>query len=242
MSSQRQPASLPPRAALLLDLDGTLLDLAATPDAVRVPPGLAAALLALRARLDDALAIVTGRPVAQVDALLPGVPYAVAGEHGGAIRFAPAAAEERVTLPPLPPAWLDAAAALVAAYPGTLLEQKTRGFAVHYRLAPTAGPALERALAALLEGQITHRLLTAHMAFEVRPRGADKGTAVGALLARAPFAGRVPVFIGDDVTDEDAIRVAAARGGLGLRVAEAFGDAAGVRAWLGRLIAAVPAA
>ncbi len=237
MPAPPPPPSLPPGAALLLDLDGTLLDLAATPDGVRVPEGLPATLLALRGRLGDALAIVTGRPVAQVDALLPGVPYAVAGEHGGAIRFAPAAEEERVALPPLPPSWREAAAALVAAHPGTLLEEKARGFAVHYRLAPGAGPALERALAALLDGQATHRLLPAHMALEVRPRGADKGTAVTALLARAPFAGRRPVYIGDDVTDEDAIRVAGARGGLGLRVAEAFGDAAGVRAWLGRLTA-----
>jgi trehalose 6-phosphate phosphatase len=226
---------LPPGAALLLDLDGTLLDIAPTPDAVRVPSGLPETLRRLREQLDGALAIITGRPVEQVDALLPGVPYAVAGEHGGAIRFAPSAAVERAALPPLPAGWLSAAAALVAAHPGTLLEEKARGFALHYRLAPEAGLALERGLRKLLGGQETHRLLPAHMAFEVRPRGADKGTAVAAVLARAPFAGRMPVYVGDDVTDEDAIRAAEARGGVGLRVAEAFGDAAGVRAWLARL-------
>lgn len=244
MSSQPQarlPAVLPPRAALLLDLDGTLLDIAPTPDAVRVPPGLADALIRLRTALDEALAIVTGRPPEQVDALLPGVPYAVAGEHGGAMRFAPDEAIRRAPLPQPPADWLEAAAALVAAHPGTLLERKQHGFAVHYRLAPSAGSAVGQGLRALLEGQQTHVLLPAHMAFEVKPRGADKGLAVGALMARTPFAGRVPVYIGDDVTDEDGIRVAQAAGGMGLRVAEAFGDAAGVRAWLAQL-AGAPAA
>ena len=110
---------LPDRPALLLDLDGTLLDIAPTPDAVVVPAGLRADLARLRAVLDDALAIVTGRAVEQVEALLPGVAYAVAGEHGGAIRFAPGAALTRADLPPLPPAWLEAAQRLVAMHPGT---------------------------------------------------------------------------------------------------------------------------
>jgi trehalose 6-phosphate phosphatase len=226
---------LPDRAALLLDLDGTLLDIAATPEAVAVPPVLPADLRRLRERLDDALAIVTGRPVAQVDVLLPGIAYAVAGEHGGAIRFAPGAALTRADLPELPATWLRQAAALVARLPGTRLETKARGFALHYRQAPDAGAALSAGLGAILGDQATHRLLPAHMAWEVKPLGADKGTAVAALMAHPPFAGRVPVYIGDDVTDEDGMRVARAAGGLGLRVDAVFGDAAGVRAWLHRI-------
>ncbi|MFN7001206.1 MAG: trehalose-phosphatase [Elioraea tepidiphila] len=74
------------------------------------------------------------------------------------------------------------------------------------------------------------------MAWEVKPRAADKGTAVAALMARAPFRGRMPVFIGDDVTDEAAIAAAERHGGVGLRVEESFGDPAGVRAWLARLL------
>ncbi len=231
-------AALPHDAALFLDLDGTLLDIAPTPDAVRVPARLTDNLRRLRARLGEALAIVSGRPAEQVDALLPGTAYAVAGEHGGAVRFAPGAPVERAPLPLPPPEWLAAAAALAAAHPGALLERKARGFVLHYRLAPAAGAALERGLLALLGAQRTHLVLPAHMAFEVTPRGADKGSAVAALLERAPFAGRVPVYVGDDVTDEDAIRVVRARGGTGLRVAEAFGDAAGVRAWLAGLAGA----
>ncbi len=226
---------LPANAALLLDLDGTLLDIAATPGAVAVAPGLPEDLLRIRAVLGDALAIVTGRPVAQVEALLPGIAYAVAGEHGGAIRFAPGGAEDRVALPPLPEGWQDAAAELIAQHPGALLETKARGFALHYRLAPDAGAAIEAGLRAILGNQTTHRVLPALMAYEVKPRGADKATAVAALMARAPFAGRVPVYIGDDVTDEDGMRAARALGGVGWRVQDVFGDAAGVRAWLATL-------
>lgn len=227
---------LPGRAALLLDLDGTLLDIAATPEAVVVPPALPSTLRRIRAGLADALAIVTGRPVEQVDHFLPDVAYAVAGEHGGAIRFAPDAPLTRVDLPALPGVWLERAATLVASFPGALLERKARGFALHYRLAPSAGPALGEGLRELLGDQTTHRILAAHMAWEVKPLGADKGTAVASLMARPPFVGRVPVYVGDDVTDEDGMRVARAVGGLGLRVDEFFGDAAGVRAWLHRLV------
>ena len=104
----------PPDAALMLDLDGTLLDIAATPDAVRVAPGLAAALGRLRDTLGGALAVVTGRPIEQVDALLPGVPYAVAGEHGGAIRHAPGLPVVRALLPDPPAGWAVAAARIVS--------------------------------------------------------------------------------------------------------------------------------
>ncbi len=229
---------LPPRAALLLDLDGTLLDIAPRPDLVVVPPGLIASLEALRRCLGDAVAVVTGRPVEQVDALLGTAVFAVAGEHGGALRHAPGEALVRPALASAPASWLDAAARVAAAHPGVLLERKTHGFVLHYRLAPEAGPALRGALEALLApAGAGFALLAARMAWEVRPRGADKGSAVRALLARAPFAGRAPVFVGDDVTDEDGIAAAAALGGTGLRVPEAFGDAAGVRRWLAALTA-----
>ena len=224
----------PPDAALMLDLDGTLLDIAATPDAVRVAPGLAAALGRLRDALGGALAVVTGRPIEQVDALLPGVPYAVAGEHGGAIRHAPGAAVVRALLPDPPAGWAVEAARIVAAHPGAMLEQKQRGFVLHYRARPEVGPALREALVALMAAEgAGFQIMPALMAWEVRPRGADKGSAVQSLSAEPPFFGRRPVFIGDDVTDEDGMAAARALGGAGLRVDEWFGTAAGVRAWLG---------
>lgn len=225
---------LPDTAALLLDLDGTLIDLAATPDAVVVPPDLPGDLIALRDRLGGALAIVTGRPIEAVDRLLPDVATAIAGEHGGVIRHSQDGPPERAPSQPVPQAWLDHADRLTAAFPGSLVERKARGYVLHYRQAPEAGPVFEEALKATLAGWPHHRLIRAHMAWEIKPVGIDKGTAVAALMQRPPFAGRMPVFIGDDVTDEDGIREAIARGGLGLRVAESFGTASGVRGWVKR--------
>jgi trehalose 6-phosphate phosphatase len=221
---------LPRDAALFLDMDGTLIDLAATPDAVIVPSGLTALLHDLRDRLGDALAIVSGRPVAQVDALLGDAPYAVAGEHGAAIRHAPGAAPERATLPDLPHSAYAAAEAAIAAHPGTLLERKAHGLVLHYRQAPAAAAALRATAETLATAGFT--LLESAMAWEIKPLGTNKGSAVEALMACPPFHARTPVFIGDDVTDEDGIRAARTLGGLGYRVPEVFGGPAEVRAWL----------
>ncbi len=227
-------AVLPPfrTAALLLDLDGTLLDLAPTPDSVVVPPGLTDSLRIIRGQLDNALAIVTGRTIETIDSLLGDAPFAVAGEHGGAVRPHPGATVERPTGQAPPQDWLDAGAALEAAYPGSMFEQKPRGFGLHFRLAPDAGPAIHAVMAGLIAGSSAFELLQGHMMWEIRPRGVDKGDAVAQLMRHAPFQGRVPIVIGDDVTDEDGMRVARAMGGIGLRVQDVFGDAAGVRAWL----------
>ncbi len=225
---------LPPfhRAALLLDMDGTLIDLAATPDAVVVPPGLTATLARLRDSLGGALAIVSGRPVDTVDRLLGDAPGAVAGEHGGAIRHRTGEAIERPDLPSAPESWLQAAEAAVSRYPGALLERKARGFALHFRQAQAAGDEFHALLAGLVNSRPGFELHPAHMLWEVRPLGADKGKAVIALMQRPPFAGRLPVFIGDDVTDEDGMREARNHGGAGYRVDAVFRDPDGVRAWL----------
>ena len=229
--------TLPPFAetALLLDLDGTLLDFAPTPDSVVVPPGLPPTLSRLCGELDGALAIVTGRPVDQIDALLPGIIPAVAGEHGGALRPALGAALQRADLPAAPPELVGGAEALAAGTPGVLVEYKARGFVLHYRLAPEAGPILHGGLAELMQGWTAQfQLLAAHMAWEVRPRGADKGRAVEAIMALPGFSHRRPVFIGDDVTDEDGMVVARRMGGAGLFVPTVFGTARAVRQWLDR--------
>lgn len=227
---------LPPfdRAALLLDMDGTLIDMAPTPDSVVVPPDLPATIAALRDALGGALAIVTGRPIETVDRLFGFAPGAVAGEHGGAIRFAPDAPVERPDLPAPPPEWLDAAGALARSFPGALLERKARGFALHYRQAPEAGPVFKAALSAMVGPDPAFHMLPAHMLWEVRPVGADKGGATAALMQRPPFSGRLPVFIGDDVTDEDGMKRARELGGAGYRVDAVFGDPEGVRTWLRR--------
>lgn len=236
---------LPPlgRLALLLDLDGTLIDLAERPDAVRVPPGLTAMLGRLSGRLGGALAVVSGRVVEQVASLLAGLDLAIAGEHGAALRWAGAGTIERPNLPLVPTRWRQMAARIAAQHAGVLFEEKPHGFVLHYRGAPEAGPALASALAEVLDGEAADFLLSpSAMAWEVRPRGVSKADAVRALLAEPPFAGRVPVFVGDDTTDEDGIRAAREAGGYGFRVAETFCDAAGVRAWLAWLADAPGAA
>lgn len=225
----------PCEAALLLDVDGTLLDLAPTPDTVMVPPDLPAILQRLRAALGGALAVVSGRPIEQVDRLLDGAPYAVAGEHGAAIRHSPGGPILRPALPDPPAEWILRAADIIQSHPGTLLEQKLRGFVFHYRLSPQAGPALREAALALIAPQADRfQVLEASMAWEVRPRGVDKGVAVEALCAEGPFAGRRPIFIGDDVTDEDGIRAAGVFRGVGLLVPRTFGTPDRVRSWLRR--------
>ena len=227
---------LPPfsQAALLLDMDGTLIDIAPTPDAVVVPRGVTETLHRLRDRLGGAIAIVTGRTADVVDRLLGDRAFAVGAEHGGTVRRLPGAPLERADehLTPPPDTWIAAARRLVDAHPGALMERKALGFTVHYRAVPEAGPLFRDALSAMLAGSPTFELLAGKLVWEVRPHGVDKGTAVRALMAGPPFAGRLPLFIGDDVTDEDGMRVARAMGGAGLQVAPAFGSAGGVRAWL----------
>jgi trehalose 6-phosphate phosphatase len=223
-------------AALFLDFDGTLVEIAPTPDTVQVQPGLPDLLRRLAAGLDGALAIVSGRPLRDLDHFLP-VPIAKAGDHGATLRPVPGQPPESPDLPHAPAAWRERAAALVERFPGTLIEDKEHGFVVHYRLAPAAGPVAKTLLDGLLAeapGGGAFTLLEARMAWEVRPRGASKGTAVRALMKRAPFAGRRPVFIGDDVTDEEGMAAAREFGGLGLRLQDAFGEPEALRGWLAR--------
>ncbi|MGH7122461.1 MAG: trehalose-phosphatase [Acetobacteraceae bacterium] len=230
---------LPPlgRLALLLDIDGTLLELAPAPSEVLVPPDLPDLLHDLAARLDGALALISGRRIEEIDALFPGLGIAVAGEHGAALRRAPDRPVERLELPRVPPILRAAARELAAAYPGVLLEEKPSGFVLHFRRAEAAGRALGAALDSMIGGSGAGFVVApAIMAWEVRPAGVDKGAAVHALLERAPYAGRIPLFVGDDATDDDAIRAARALGGFGFQVGSTFGTAASVRVWLRSLM------
>lgn len=235
------PADILANAALFLDFDGTLVDIAETPGAVTLPDDLPGHLIALTFRLDGALAIVTGRPLESLDAVLAPLRLPAAGEHGAVLRPAPDVPAQRVTLPSIPDAWRDTVERLAAAHPGAIAEQKHAGFVLHYRAVPDAGPALRDGIAALLGTTTEFALMPAAMAWEVKARGIDKGTAVQALMQSAPFRGRTPIFIGDDHTDEDGMAACRALGGHGFRVQEAFGDAAGVRAWLARLTQEVSA-
>lgn len=222
--------------ALFLDLDGTLLDIAPTPDSVRVPAGLIETLADLRQRLGGALAIVTGRARDTVDGLL--APLAPAGGfgHGAELRDAGGRVVEIPALPAVPAGWVARLLRQSADWQGVVLERKPHGLALHYRNAPTRREDVFDALVALLaEDDGGFELLPAQMAFEIRPRLANKGRAVEALMDAAPFRGRRPIFVGDDVTDEAGMDAARRQGGLGLRVGRDFpGGPREVRAWIAR--------
>jgi trehalose 6-phosphate phosphatase len=225
------------RAALFLDFDGTLVEIAERPDAIRVAPALPGLLQRLGDGLAGALAIISGRPLRDLDHYLP-VPIAKAGDHGASLRPDPFGPPESPDLPHPPAAWRVQADALVRRHPGALIEDKAHGFVFHYRQAPAAGPEAVALLTRLVaEDPAAFDLLEARMAWEVRPRGPSKATAVRALMARPPFAGRVPVFIGDDVTDEEGMEACRSLGGQGWQLEEAFGSPAVLRDWLARAIA-----
>lgn len=229
------PAFPPSDAAFMLDFDGSLVEIAPTPDAVEVPPSLIETLAALRAKCGGALAVITGRPIDQIDHFLPGVPFAVAGEHGVAIRRTPDGPIERATLPEVPRHWLEQADALTKEWPGVSVERKQAGFVLHFRGRPDSAELLRKAADGwVAEGGGFH-VQPAKMAWEIRPEGIDKGHAVASLLEQAPFSGRRPIFIGDDVTDLDGVREARARGGLGLMIPDDFPDVGAYRAWLATL-------
>ena len=141
------------RAAFLLDMDGTLIDIAPTPDSVVVPPGLTDALRALRRRCDNALAVVTGRPIDQVDRLLGDAPFAVAGEHGAVVRHGPGLPVITPSLPTAPLAWIDRARDLAARHPGASVELKRHGFVLHYRAVPEMGAVFALAMRSMLAEQ-----------------------------------------------------------------------------------------
>jgi trehalose 6-phosphate phosphatase len=207
------------RVALFLDYDGTLVGIAPTPAEARPGPEVLELLGRLERRLDGALAIVSGRGVADIDQMLTPLRLTVAGLHGLELRprgaEAPVAAKGEALLAPA----RSAMAELTARFPGTLVEDKRLSLALHYRLAPDAAEAVDRLaerLAAESEGAL--RLQRGKMVVELLPAGRDKGRAIADLLALSDFAGRVPVFVGDDVTDEAGFHAVNERGGLSVRV------------------------
>jgi len=230
------PSPPPANAALFLDIDGTLLDIAPRPELVVIPRGLPALLARLRAERGGALAIISGRPLADIDLFFPGA-LPAAAEHGAILRDATGTIHELSRRPAAFAHWLATLNAAAREMPGVLIEEKKVSVVIHYRQAPDCGARLR----ALAEGLIAEAgpdvaLLPAHMAFELRPRGAGKDTALAWFMARPPFAGRQPVFIGDDVTDEPAIALAKELGGMGLHVSRDFGGSPqAVRDWLAAL-------
>lgn len=212
--------------AFFTDFDGTLVELSASPDGVAVDPALPGLLRRTSARLDGALAVVSGRNVATLDAMLNGAVTAVAGVHGLERRDALGT----LTVEAVPTELLKSAreelAAFAAARPGVLLEDKGVSLALHFRQAPDQGEACLAAMEAVLRRGDGLMLQHGKMVAELRGAGHTKGDAVTRFMEEAPFAGRIPVFVGDDVTDEDSFRVVNDRGGWSVRVGDAHDSAA----------------
>ncbi|KQT18897.1 HAD family hydrolase [Methylobacterium sp. Leaf399] len=227
--------------ALFLDFDGTLVEIAPTPDQVRVDPPLPAALARLRERLGGALAIVTGRSIGVIDGFLAPERFDVAGLHGVETRFRGEVGGGRREDHPALRARIDDLHAALDPLPAVLIEDKGASVAVHWRLASPADAerargVVEAAAAALGEA---YRLQLGKAVGEIVPASATKGAAIRGLSAHVPYAGRRAIFLGDDLTDERAFATVNADGGVSVRIGPAetiatrrLADPAAVRALL----------
>jgi len=239
------PPPLDPQSAVFLDVDGTLLEIAPRPELVQVPRGLPLLIARLSAQREAALALISGRPLAQLDRLFQPWQGAAAGLHGLERRRADGVLDcvldsaSATALDRLRPKL----AALAADGSGLTFEDKGGTLALHYRAAPqreaeirVLAEELHRPAASLL------RLITGKMVVEFQPRSVNKGRAIAAFLAELPFVGRRPVFVGDDTTDEDGFAEIGRRGGIAVRVGSPCATAANYRlpaveavlAWLAR--------
>jgi len=228
-----QMAGIPAREfdrALFLDVDGTLLEIAETPQAVHVPARLRHALTVAADREDGALALVSGRQICDLDELFQPQRFPAAGVHGLERR----SAAGRLIAPAIDHHVLDQARAHLAQLqrlrPGLLIEDKRWALAVHYRKVPH----LEDEIRAVMESlcrtlQPDFRLQTGKRVIELKPALHSKRTAIANFMREPPFAGRLPVFIGDDDTDEDGFAAAEALGGFGVLVGPKRATAARLR-------------
>jgi len=209
-------AVIAPDTALFLDFDGTLADLAPRPELVQVEPELVGTLRALHDSLDGALAIISGRPVAELDHFLAPLRLPSAGIHGAEFR----SYDEKIVQMPAPALGelIPALEALARHHPGVRLEYKSVAVAVHYRAAPQLETLVRDAVAAMLRDADGLEALPGKMVVEIKPAGIDKGGAIAAFMRAPPFANRVPLFAGDDVTDEAGFAMVRQLGGVGLLV------------------------
>ena len=214
------PPPLDPAAcALFLDLDGVLAPIVARPTDVGPDPRRNSILRLLSGRFDQRLAIVSGRTLAEVSAITENAVRAVAGVHGLERRTALGHEVIATADPDLPEA-VAVFRALARAEPELLVEEKGLSVALHYRARPAACEAV-REVARRLEAATDLVLQEGDMVAELRTAGADKGRAVEAFMAEWPFQGSRPIFVGDDLTDEDGFVAATAAGGYGILVGSA---------------------
>ncbi|UCG72237.1 MAG: trehalose-phosphatase [Chromatiales bacterium] len=210
--------------ALFLDFDGTLVEIAPRPGDVVVGDSLRALLESLHVALGGALAVVSGRRLSDLLAHLAPLRVPATGSHGLEYQLRPGHSQSTTDARLPECAWRELEA-FVAAHPALLLEHKGHGAAVHFRQAPELADAVAATLGTLRDRDAPDFMLQAgKMVWELRPQGITKATAIERFMATPPFAGRLPVFVGDDVTDEDGFRAVNALGGWAIYVGEDAGD------------------
>jgi len=229
------------RPALFLDFDGTLVDIVARPDLTRVPPQLVDTLSHIYRALEGALAVVTGRPLADLDRLLAPLTLPAAGIHGIEHRDGTGRMESRCQTT-IPDSARTRIQTLAASDARLILEDKSYSLSLHYRQAPELETTLRSAfdeISATLGPKFS--VQSGKMVLELRPAGIDKGSAIEKFMSEAPFASRHSIFIGDDVTDEDAFAVVNRLHGYSARVGKpdpesaaqfTLNDVDAVHAWL----------
>jgi trehalose 6-phosphate phosphatase len=233
------------QTALLLDIDGTLLDLAPTPREVWVPPGLANTLNRLLLRTSGALALVSGRSLNDIDLIFAPAQFSAVGGHGAEMRIMTEGDAVAIKAPAMDQELKRRLAAIARLSPGILLEDKGYSLALHYRLAPHAEDAIFAAVA-LIRADLPDapiEVLPGKCVCEIKHTGFTKATGVRELMTHEPFRSRRPIFIGDDVTDESVFAIMPELGGRAFSVGRRaqgvdghFDAPRDVREWLARLL------
>ena len=234
--------------AILLDVDGTILDIAPTPRAVQVPESLRRTLAVVCEAVDGALALVSGRPLSDLDAIFAPLRLPAIGGHGAEIRPVAGGGTIERRAAGLDPRFKRTLQDIAAHHPGVMVEDKGYSIALHYRLVPKEGPALVDEVGQACKAWADRSIepLAGKAVIEIKAAGFNKGTAVRELMNHPPFAGRTPIFIGDDKTDEDAFAVMPEFNGHAISVGQRvpgiedqFESPAEVRSWLERLAGSV---
>jgi len=231
--------------AILLDIDGTLLDLMPTPREVWVPPGLSRTLNGLLERTSGAMALVSGRSLNDIDLIFAPEQFPAVGGHGAEMRLSADSEAVAVHAPPLDKELKRRLATIAKLSPGILLEDKGYSLALHYRLAPHAEKAIYEAVS-LVRADLPNapiEVLPGKCVCEIKHSGFTKATGVRELMTHEPFKGRRPLFIGDDVTDETVFAILPDFDGVGFSVGHLVRGGAGhfdapsdVREFLARLL------
>src|SRR5207302_1930642 len=233
------------QCAILLDIDGTLLDLAPTPREVWVPPGLAKTLNGLLDKTAGGLALVSGRSLNDIDLIFAPEQFPAVGGHGAEMRLSQDSEAVATHAPPMDKELKRRLAAIAKLSPGILLEDKGYSLALHYRLAPHAEKAIYAAVS-LIRADLPNapiEVMPGKCVCEIKHSGFSKASAVRELMTHEPFMGRRPLFVGDDVTEESVFAIMTDIGGLAFSigrrakgVAGHFDDPGDVRAWLAHLL------